>query len=290
MLYTIRVMKGGYKKIPHLSGFTIIEVMIFLAVSGVTFLIAANFINGKEAQTEYYQGMNQSLADVRTMINNVSNGNYPFPDTGYLNCSVSANGPSVQIGATKTLATPECTMAGTVLAPEVGSGSNYGLFTLAGCMFTNCSTIIGGTPTSVYQEVPQVIQSINQTKQWPGSVVVTKMFSVQGGRTSSIGLVGFFASLPFSNGSVYQSGSQPVTIIVFNNTSLAGSMMTYQTQINSLGSGGSADGGPLTNGYVVICFLGPNNQPASITIGGQGGGQQTTSSLDLGKGIPSECL
>ena len=41
-------MKGGYKKSPVRNGFTIVEVMIFLAVSGVTFLIAANFINEKQ--------------------------------------------------------------------------------------------------------------------------------------------------------------------------------------------------------------------------------------------------
>ena len=225
------------------------------------------------------------------MINNVSNGNYPFPDTGYLNCSVSVNGPNVQNDPAPTTGSPECTLTGQVLAPKVGNGSNYGLFTLAGCMFAYCSTTIGGTPTSVYEEIPQVIPSINQTKQWPGGVVVTGMFLVQGSKTpSSIGLVGFFASLPTSNDSVYQSGSQPVDIVVFNNSALGSKMTSYQNQINSLGSGGSAIGGPLTNGDVVICFLGPNNQPASITIGGQDGGQQITSSLDLGKGIPSECL
>ena len=280
-------MQGGYKQKPRLSGFTIIEVMIFLAVSGVTFLIAASFINGKEAQTEYYQGMNQSLADIRTVINNVSNGNYPFPDNTNFSCNVSVNGPGVQVSPTATSATSGCTLIGEVIAPEVGTSSNYSLFTLAGCMFTPCTSTIA-TPTSVYQEMPQVIPSFNQTKQWPGGVLVSKMFEVQPGKVTGIGLVGFFASLPSVNGSVYQSGAQPVDLVVFTNSSLANSVTAYENQINSLGDG-SANGGPLTNGYVVICFLGTNGQPASITIGGNDGGQQMTASLDLGKGIYSGC-
>ena len=294
MLYTRRDMKGGYKKTPHWHGFTIIEVMVFLAVSGMTFLIAANFINGKESQAEYYQGMNQALADIRTNINNVSNGNYPLPYNSGLSCAVNTNGPSIQISTTGSSATAGCTLIGEGLAPEVGTNSSdYATFTLAGCQFydpalNGCSNSINNVPMTVQQEMPQVVTPLTKTDIWPGGVIVTKMFSIINGNWSPIGLVGFFASLPSVNGNVYQSGSQPVSMVVFQQSSLGDSVDQYGQQIDDLGTGQTSYS-MLINGYVVVCFQGTNGDIASITIGGNNGGQQITTSLDLGQGVPSQC-
>lgn len=78
-------MRGGKNKQP--LGYTIIEVMIVLAVSGVIFVIAANFINGKQQRTAFNQGVNETASRIQATINQVADGQYsdiPF------NCSASS--------------------------------------------------------------------------------------------------------------------------------------------------------------------------------------------------------
>ena len=46
-------------------GYTIVEVMIVLAVSSAMFLIAANFINGKQERTAFSQGSNEMVSQLQ---------------------------------------------------------------------------------------------------------------------------------------------------------------------------------------------------------------------------------
>lgn len=57
-------------------GYTIIEVMIVLAISGLMFLIAANFISGKEESTSFTEGTNEFVTDMQSVINQVTDGQY----------------------------------------------------------------------------------------------------------------------------------------------------------------------------------------------------------------------
>ena len=57
-------------------GYTIVEVMIVLAVSSVMFVIAANFINGKQAKTSFTQGVNSLSAQIQDIIDDVVDGKY----------------------------------------------------------------------------------------------------------------------------------------------------------------------------------------------------------------------
>ena len=57
-------------------GYTIIEVMIVLAVSGMMFVIAANFINGKQQRTSFFQGSNDMGNIIQKVIDDVTNGHY----------------------------------------------------------------------------------------------------------------------------------------------------------------------------------------------------------------------
>jgi len=58
------------------SGYTILEVMIVLAVSGVLFVIAANFINDKQARTSFPVGTNQLASNLQGVIDDVADGSY----------------------------------------------------------------------------------------------------------------------------------------------------------------------------------------------------------------------
>ncbi len=65
-------MKGG--KLP--LGYTIVEVLVVLAVSGVLFLLAADFITGKQSKTSFQQGSNELVSRLQAIVEEVSTGHY----------------------------------------------------------------------------------------------------------------------------------------------------------------------------------------------------------------------
>ncbi|HSW85615.1 MAG TPA: prepilin-type N-terminal cleavage/methylation domain-containing protein [Candidatus Saccharimonadales bacterium] len=62
--------------INHLAGYTIIEVMIVLAISGVMFLIASTFINGKQEKASFAQGVNEMASTIQNVLEQVTDGQY----------------------------------------------------------------------------------------------------------------------------------------------------------------------------------------------------------------------
>jgi prepilin-type N-terminal cleavage/methylation domain-containing protein len=71
------------------AGYTIIEIMIVLAVSGVMFLIAVTFIGGKQEQATFSSGVNSLATSLQNTLEQVQNGQYSdIP----LNCTNSGSG------------------------------------------------------------------------------------------------------------------------------------------------------------------------------------------------------
>lgn len=94
------MLGGKNSKNKHPRGYTIIEVMIVLAVSGVMFLIAANFINGKQAKTAFTEGVNDTVSRLQDTIEQVTDGQYSdIP----LNCQFN---PNTQLTSFPTYVTP----------------------------------------------------------------------------------------------------------------------------------------------------------------------------------------
>jgi len=73
------------------QGFTIVEVLIFLAVSGALLLSALFFISGTQGKTQFNQAANDVLQQVNAVVNNVANGYYAGNDD--VTCSIVAGKP-----------------------------------------------------------------------------------------------------------------------------------------------------------------------------------------------------
>lgn len=276
-------MNGGKNK-----GYTIIEVMIFLAISGFMFVMAAIFINGKQAHAEFTQGMNAINSQIRTVMNDVVNGFYP--SNSNFNCSATSLTMPPQFS---TLTNNQqgtnkgCTFLGKVIqfdapGPSGHDGTQYDVYTVAGRQYAKGS----GTqlPKNFSEAMPTAVDTAaadltdHQTLGW--GVRLTAMYSVSGGSYSPIGAIGFFGSVGNFSGGNLQSGSQSVVVATVPGSTLADSKGDTIAKISNITD-------PLTEPDIVLCFDGGKGQKASITIGGDNG-QVLTTHLALG-GIDPKC-
>ena len=83
-------MKGGlHTKLA--GGFTIVETLIVLAVTGLIFLSAVTLISGKEAKTEFTQSLQSIVTQLQQTISEVQTGFYS--NSGDFSCTAAAGGP-----------------------------------------------------------------------------------------------------------------------------------------------------------------------------------------------------
>ncbi|MET1032944.1 MAG: type II secretion system protein, partial [Candidatus Saccharimonadales bacterium] len=90
----IERMKGGKKA----RGFTVIETMIVLAVTGGLFLAIAVTLSGRQQRTQFEQGINDIRAQLQQVINDVGTGFYPSLTN--FRCTAGASGPVMVTGTT----------------------------------------------------------------------------------------------------------------------------------------------------------------------------------------------
>jgi type II secretory pathway pseudopilin PulG len=274
-------MNGGKNKKPHGSGYTIVEVLIFLAISGFMFVVAAIFINGKQANAEFRQGVADTNNQIRTVINDVINGFYPSNNN--VSCSVAgATSPPVfSNSAANQGGNLGCTFMGKVIQFDAANasgghdGSHYNIYSIAGRQYALNS--ISNPPQSFTDAAVRAIDDSSKgvnatdfkTLQW--GTTVTAMYSVDsGGNYTPIGAVGFFSSFGnFSTTGTLQSGSQSPVVALVPGSQLGQKESDMVSEISTIN-------GPLLDPNVVICLLGANDKKASIAIGGSNGASLTT--------------
>ena len=71
------------------AGYTILEVLIFIAVSSLMFVSAMRAISGRQKQVQFTQSVQEFDAKIKDIINDVTTGYYPTNDT--VDCTVSGD-------------------------------------------------------------------------------------------------------------------------------------------------------------------------------------------------------
>lgn len=174
-------MKGGTRP----QGYTIIEVMIVLAISGVMFLIASSFISGKEASSAFTEGTNEFASDLQSIITEVSDGQYSDVN---LSCTVAQ--PSNQLtfttaasGSSLQGTNSECDFLGKfVHMSESSNSTSYETFDLAGARtddtLASATPVIGnGVDLTDQETTPQALKVLD-VKVTNGSGVTSLSYGI----------------------------------------------------------------------------------------------------------------
>jgi prepilin-type N-terminal cleavage/methylation domain-containing protein len=193
-------MKGGKRPL----GYTIIELMIVLAVSGLMFAIAASFISGKQEKTSFTAGVNEMASRIQDTIEQVTDGKY---SDILLNCSFSGATVTINSGGSGQGTNPTCTFLGKIMRfTPVGTSSDYKIIPLAGGLLNGS----GSSPTLVNVH-PTIISSLITPQIIPQNLYVAKM-TVNG--SPSYDNFGFTQSLGVANGTgSFQSGAQTISMV-----------------------------------------------------------------------------
>ena len=177
-------MRGGNKY----SGYTIIEVLIVLAISSFMFVIASQFISGKAADTSFRTGVNEMASRIQDAIDQVSNGQYTDQQVA---CSVVGSVFTFTANSGSQGNSQDCIFIGKYFAFSAGD-TKYPLYTIAG------KTVNDGSYASAN---PQIISQFTYKNVIPQGLkpYVPKYF-------------GFAQSLGSYSGS-YSSGAQSLKIV-----------------------------------------------------------------------------
>lgn len=146
----------------RVGGYTLIEVMIFLAISGVLFVSAVALIQGQQGRTQFSQSIRDIDSKITQYVTEVS-ATY-FPSTEKYSCSIDAGRPKLTTPPTGTKAlgsNEDCIVLGKALQFHTSSGNTddtLAIYTILGLRAFD--ELVPGTPTPSVPNPPDVIKKV----------------------------------------------------------------------------------------------------------------------------------
>lgn len=291
------IMQGGKHKQP--LGYTIVEVMIFMAVSSFMFLLSATFISGKQSNVEFRQSMNDVNTQIQQIVNQVANGEYD-PLVTY-NCDASSTSqapPSITVPFTVNAQGSNggaggCIFFGKVLQFGVGGVlDTYNTYTIAARQvdFNTGSPVqsfLGALPIVVDSSAGtySVATLTKNAKLQHGLQFIKALLCPTAACTTGTptGAVGFFGSFGgYTAASAGGQGAAQSVIIApipssTSNETQAAMVSTMNSNIQTITSGIS--GGQ----FIKLCFVN-GIKYGSVVLGNAGGQRFTTQLYTAGAG------
>ncbi len=254
-------MKGGKTPLKT-KGYTIVEVMIVLAVSGMMFVMAATFINGKQQKTAFNQGTNELGSRIQKVADDVTNGHYSDVP---LSCPITGGQATASYDSSSSQGTQsKCVFLGKLVhfyAQGTGQpAQNYEVISVADNRKANDDVFprasIGQiTDLTTKQTIPQGLELKNME--------VTNSVGASNTTAYSIGFKQGAGSIANALTGEYKSGAQTVGLVfsgATQNNAAATSTTPFGTQIQPARS-------------AKLCIT-DGKRYAQILIGGEGNGSQ----------------
>jgi len=278
--------QGGHKRVSvgfmgsaAGRGFTIVETLVVLAVTGALFTSAAIMISGRQAKTEFMTASNDLRQQLQDVINQTASGN--FPNSNNFTCTAGAGAmPHLANGSGQGQGTNgECVFLGKAVQIGASDAPNRLLsYAVAGNR-----QMAGSEVTKLVDAFPEAVAPGSSNN--PGLKGVTTSQLIQAGLTlvlpahpmtdtTGTALNGFavlssFASTTNAGGSCHGicSGSQHLTLYGVRGAG-AGTLRSRANFVDTLDAGASANSVYAPTSKVTFCMDGGINRSAIYTIGG----------------------
>jgi prepilin-type N-terminal cleavage/methylation domain-containing protein len=252
-------MQGGENRQP--LGYTIVEVLIVLAISAVMFVIAANFINGKQERTAFIQGVNEMASRLQDTVDQVTNGHYSDVP---ISCSAPGGPLDINVSSPQQGKNQECVFLGKIVhfyANGTTFPQNYETISLADSRSAKSGANWNDSATG--------IQTLTTQGTIPQNLEVHSMTitpssgppSPSDGTVYNIGFAQGLGTADALSPDTYQSGSQTINLIY------ASSVLNQSSAVGA-GNEKSITGAVLQIAQSATICLSDGNRSANIFIGG----------------------
>jgi type II secretory pathway pseudopilin PulG len=249
-------MMGGHPRPKMLkAGFTIVETMIVLAVTGLLFVSFTTAIAGRQGKVRFQQSVTQVKNDVIQAISDSQSGYYPTQEN--FTCTVGAS-LTFNIGAKDQGTNDDCIYLGTVLQFSTATDPQK--------MFIH--SLAGKEGASSFDDsLAKIIPQTTQTKLMESGLTVRWMRAVNGVATQDVAAVALMSNFKLQSNGLMQ-GSPTTQVVAVKSTQLTDTDATnidaniddsYTTPFMNPDKG------------VQICLQsGTTDQSGLIVIGGKG--------------------
>jgi hypothetical protein len=272
----------------HNSGYTIVEALIFLAISSALAVAILGGMSGQQRSTEFSQGSREAESRINDIMNDFVTGFSPSSDQS---CSASAaGGPPVLGGPSPAQGTNfGCTYIGKVIqfSPD-GNPENYRIFTIIGRQFKAGGTI--DPVENIIEAAPVVLTGRTENAAFAYGIQLGGLTVDRGGLPEDIGAVGFFSSFARftsdASGVNLDSGQQFTTVIPIPDSSLGqsepDSIATIENLVNYAGGTYADLDADYVGRPVRLCLFSGGNQRAILEIGDNQGRTATKLTIEAG--------
>jgi len=234
------------------AGFTIVETLIVLAISGLMVALAISSMDGSQQQTEFNTGVDTLTSELNQQLSSVNDGNY-LP-LGQVNCTTNGGTTPVFGGVT---ANGSCTIVGEIIAFNTGSSpQSFTVLPVIGRNYVSGSTTLA---TDITETIPQISSLYDQVVDMPFALTLDSNYSGATIAPGKLGALGVFSFTSFEGGTSVSSGnlnsgSSHIELFAIPGSSTTESISKLTSSINGNGVAGNG---------LVNC--GANN--ASVCIG-----------------------
>lgn len=203
LCYTLRMQRTR-------GGFTIIEVLVVLAISMVLFFAAIRLFAGRQGTTQFAQAMRDVASQIQSIVNDV--GVSTFPDLAGMDCELNAGRPALVSGSNDPGTSQECIFLGKAVLIDSDNNPNtpdeLDIFTILGRRAIGGSTIV----TNFDDANPEPIDELDESYIIPFMATVLSATQDVSPAGRPAYMMGFYNSLQPTGAGIAQ-GSQSIKTI-----------------------------------------------------------------------------